>query len=269
MTDNSLIKKEDFSLGKSNPQTTLAIRIVGATLNEDSKTLLDIIQDNNEKDDAVTFCALSGILLLVSQSKKELNKIFHLDSYDRGGYKKLSALFESWDAILRKNSFGEYSIATIPAENTSKQEFWAIVLSGLLKRISESMFKNYINKDEVYDRATMVNQIFLFASNYELVDNDVFLATNVPTVFNEVLDSIYVSSLSNSVNKIWDAGRAAHEYFLRKLVLFNPLVPLAVSAIFEKRWRAWFLLEDQHKLEHKVVKRKELLNQLDAVLALL
>ncbi|HEY0980000.1 MAG TPA: hypothetical protein VGE18_01170 [Candidatus Paceibacterota bacterium] len=269
MTDTSLIKKEDFSLGKSNPQTTLAIRIVGATLNEDSKTLLEIIKDNNEKDDALTFCALSGILLLVAQNKKGVNKIFDLYEYDRSGYKKLSALLELWDAILRKNSFDEYSLAVIPSENTSKQEFWATVLSGLLKRISESMFAGRIDKDEVYDRAGIVNQVFLFASNYELVDKDVFLAKHVPEVFIEVLDAMYIGSLSNSVNKIWDAGRAADEYFLRKLVLFNPLIPQSVSSIIERRWRAWFLLEDQHKREHKVVKRKELLTQLDAVLALL
>ncbi len=269
MTDNGLIKKEDFSIAKGNPQTTLAIRIVGATLNEDSKTLLDIIQDNNEKDDAVTFCALSGILFLIAQGKKNLNKIFHLDSYDRSEYKKFSSLLETWEVILQKNLFREYSIATMPSENTDKKEFWTMVLSGLLKMLSESIFNEKVSRDDAYGQANMVNRIFLIASGYGLVDDNAFFETNVPDVFCRILDDIYISSLSNSVNKIWDAGRAAREYFLRKLVLFNPLVPLSASSIIEKRWRAWFLLEDRHKIDCKPVKRKELIGQLDAVLALL
>lgn len=268
MADNSLIKEDHFSVAKIDSQT-LALKIIGAALNGDAKSLLCIIEENKEKDDEATFCALSGIFFVIGLSKEDLRRAFNFQYHDRDEWDKLASLLEIWESILKKNAFQGYAIITIPEKKMTKDVFWAGALSTLLKRISESIFSPEIYKNHVYDRVMLANKIILIASNYGLVESALFLEQEIPWVFNKILDSIYVSSLSNSTNKIWDAQRAAREYFLRKLVLFNPLLPAGAIASVEKRWRAWFLLEDQHKIQSKPVKRDTLLQQVEEVMTLL
>jgi hypothetical protein len=157
----------------------------------------------------------------------------------------------------------------MPEEKIEKQDFWIDVWGKLFLRILDKAFVGQHRKDQIFMRANLVNKVLFIASDYNLFDKDLFYKKHLKKAICEKIDTRYINELSNSVNKIWNADRASWEYFIRKLVLFNPSIPESAKKDIEKRWKAWFLLEDNYKQTQKVVKRNELLKELEAFLKLI
>lgn len=288
-TENNLSKKGVFLinkknhmakvLGKRDPNSVMVanssvaqgIQLVGAVLNGDSKSLFKIIKDKS-KEDGVKFCALAGIFFLVA-------KVTQKDEHEEGGirdvlqleysgevFEELTRLIELWEQILQKDEYHNYPIPILPEANISKEIFWQETLSGMTEILFEGIFGKPTNfKGRLHNRANLLNKVLSIVSLYQLTKPEAFHKA-VRVRGCKVLDEMYARNFSNSVNKIWDAQRAGREYFLRKALLFNPLIPKVTQEAIDKRWQAWFLLEDKYKTDEKKVVRGKLLVELNLVL---
>jgi hypothetical protein len=260
----ALTKKGASELTKSSP-ATIIVRILGATMDSQIKILIKILKEN-ESDDAVVFCVLSGIFSVIANDEESTLKDLFGVGYHEDAIKELDAQVERFTEILTKNKYNDYPIAVMPEEKIKKEDFWIDVWGKLFLKTLDEAFVKQDYKNQVFMRANLVNKVLFIASQYSLFDKDLFYKKHLKKAIYEKIDDYYVRELSNSVNKIWDAGRAAWEYFIRKIVLFNPSIPDSVKKDIEKRWRVWFLLEDNYKQTQRGVKRKELLKELEASL---
>ncbi len=263
----ALAKKGVSGLEKSSP-ATIVVRILGATMDNQIKRLLKILEEN-KSNDAVVFCVLSGIFYVIANNEESnLNELFELGHHG-DAMEELDTLIESLKQILTKDNYGDYHIAVMPGEEIKKEDFWIYVWDKLFLRVLDEAFVTQYYKDRMFMRVNIVNKVLSITSQYNLFNKDLFYKKHLKKAVCEKIDIYYVNGFSNSVNKIWDAGRAAWEYFMRKIVLFNPSIPDIAKKDIEKRWRVWFLLEDNYKQTQKVVKRKELLKELEASLKLI
>jgi hypothetical protein len=262
----SVIKNRSTLIEKSSPEALL-IRIVGATMDDHSLTLLKIIKNKSEED-AVVFCAVSGLLYLITESERDLKEILNLESYN-SSYEELVVVLDIFSVILEKNQYQDYPIAVMPSLNIDKQVFWGQIFKKLLPITIHDVFIKAYRKDDTYGKTNLVHKVIFILSQYDLVAQKRFFQNDLKEICCTVIDEMYIANFSNSVNKIWDAQRAAREYFIRKFILFNRIIPIGVKKAVEKRWQAWFLLEDFYKMEHKSFKRDELLSKMYEGLKLL
>jgi hypothetical protein len=274
MTHNkkSIVKTSNSVSTDNTSQAVYAVRIVGATMNRDLKSLLKILADTEGINDALAYCTLTGIFSVVTTADKEKggeDEDFTDYEFQRKVREGFSSWINSFEKILIKNEYQDYPIAVLPEANISKERFWNEVWKKLFSIAFVAAYTQTGRKDTMYELTDLVNKILMIALNYELCNKENFFMESVKKVACAQLDAEYQSSFSNSVNKIWDAGRAFWEYFLRKMVLFNPAIPTNVQKVVEKRWRAWFLLEDQYKQTQKTVKRPGLLKEMEGILKLL
>lgn len=267
--NNSLVKVSQLT--KANSPSTYAVRIVGATMNSNTKDLLKIFKLVKDTDDAISFCALSGIFYVMVQSDQNYKKEEELDTdwdFEKEFEEEFPSLVESFEKILLKDMYSTYPIAVMPELKLTKEDFWLSVWGGIFSIVLRKAFSDTAWKMNVYGRAELVNKVLFIAAQYNLFDQQSFFKL-VKQAACDKLDTTYVSTLSNSVNKIWDAGRAGREYFMRKFILFNPAIPNTIKKEFNKRWQAWFLLEDSYKQQQKTVKRSLLLKELKESIKLL
>ncbi len=241
----------------------IAVKVVGATLNGDAKTLLAIIKKSTE--DYVVFMALSGLFHLIARSNESISDLLDLE-YGSSDYKALLELFQRLEGILEKNSYKSYPVAVLPNSKIKSSDFLHESLSGILKKylykiFSASLAGHYF-KEDLFVGPDFINCIFRIVSTYKIIDSEKFFQDTVTTIACEALDDNYTRNLSNSKNKVWDSQRAARDYFLRKLLIFNPIIPSLSRNIINARWQAWFLLEDLYKSEEKRVDRKKLVSEM-------
>ena len=208
---------------KEVDRTEIAVKIVGATLNGDTKNLLAIIKKSTE--DSVSYMALSGLFHLLSQDSEEsIPELLDLEYDSSSGYQELLALFLKFEKILEKKDYKKYPVAVLPSSNVKSGDFMHESFSGILKKCLHKIFSashvGSYSKEDAFEGPDFVNCIFRIVSSCELIDSGRFFRETVTTITCDVLDANYINGLLNSKNKIWDAQRAARDYFLRVVGFF-------------------------------------------------
>lgn len=247
--------------------TVNAVKIIGATLNNDPKSLLLIIEDSKSSD-TVKFCALSGLFYLLAQNGEMKDTL--KSSFRSSETEKLSELFTLFSDILEKKEWDKYPVAVLPESNISREDFLGDSFDKIFGKLLFDNFNEEASswdKHDSFARPRIIQLIFKIVVENQIIDSKKFLSKSVIDQTCRVLDQIYRIYFSNAKSKIWESRRAAREYFLRKIILFNNILPQKSRDVVAKRWQAWFILEDHYKETSKKVDRKILINEMKEILS--
>jgi hypothetical protein len=251
-----VIQKSGGELLDVQKKAEIAVRVVGATLNEDIKSLNKILE-NNKRDDQVSFLAITGILKLLSKKSHFRSLVPEDDFYIPHRY--IKKILSDLENILIKREYHDYSVAVIPGHNISKQEFMDEVFLGIFSNIFVEIFSGNFSRhdgDDAFIVSTNAKTLIVITLGFELVTED--FRKKLRNVIMDSLDEVYAKSFSGSKTKVWDARRSAMDYFIKQLLVFNDSFLPEDQKIFLRRWKAWFLLEDRYKIDNKKVNRKNL-----------
>ena len=257
MTKKIAVKNENL-IGINKDE--IAVRIVGATLNEDLKTLDNLLK-TYEKNDEITFCILSGFLKILSKENSSLHTIMSsLD--DHHFYQTQSVLHDllsKFDTILNKREYHNYAAASMPTAGITKEVFLEKSLLEILHKLFTEVLSGDFSRHDGGDAFIVSNNIKLLiviCLGYEIVTED--CKKGIRNVFSEALDKVYIADFSSAKSKVWDARRSALDYFIKQLFIFNDSFLKEEQNFVFRRWKAWFLLEDKYKIEGRKVVRKNL-----------
>ena len=258
------INKINNSLSLQNNQELVA-RILGATLNCDIKSLYKLFK-NHENNDEVSFTILTGIFHLLSGDHGLHEVLRPLDTFENGHpspQKLLKEFFEKFEEILSKQNYSNYPVAVVPGANINREDFLGESFIGIFGKLFYIVFFGNFSRhrgDDAFIVSDNIKALLRIISNLGLADNN-FNKLLLSTAYDS-LDSVFRSNFSNSKSKVWDSRRAALDYFIMQLYIFNDAIPKKSQEFLFKRWKAWFLLEDRYKIENKKVDRKKLQDEM-------
>ena len=258
----SIIKtdKKDLSLSAQDKKN-LAVRIVGATLNSDVKTLYTLLCKNKD-DDEVCFIILSGLFKTLENKGENFSRILSPinDTFFYFPEKGIKEFLLNFEKILQRKNYYSYSVAVIPDSNISKELFLEESFLGILRKLFTNIFFGNHSRhdgDDTFIVSDNIKLIFLMAASYEgIVTLD--FKNKLSKIVAEALDTVYTLCFSSSKSKVWDARRSALDYFIKQLFIFNNYIDKNKQKLLLRRWQAWFLLEDQYKIGNKKVDRSKL-----------
>lgn len=266
MKKTSEIQKLNESTLSKLDITEVAVRIVGATLNEDSKTLLKLLKQH-EKNDEISFCVLSGLFKLLSGENDFFDKALS-NKYDFESEKKISFkdLLSQLESILNKREYDNYSIALLPGSKISKEEFWQEIFALICAKLFKEAFRGYLDRhqsDDLFRLSNSIKTVIIIVWGYKLVDQD--FTKRLRNEIAKVLDDAFIKSFSSSKSTVFNARRAVFEYWIKQLLVFNESLSNDDQNYFLRRWKAWFLLEDAYKIKGKKVDRKILKKEMNEI----
>ncbi|MBP6856118.1 MAG: hypothetical protein KBC42_02760 [Candidatus Pacebacteria bacterium] len=256
-----VIQKSGGGLLDVQKKAEIAVRVVGATLNEDIKSLNKILEESVE-DDQVSFLVITGILKLLSKKDPDFRSLVPRDDF-HFPQRYIKRILSDLENILIKREYHDYSVAVIPGHNIDKKEFMDEVFLGIFSNIFVEIFSGNFSRhdgDDAFIVSTNAKTLIVITLGFELVTED--FRKKLRNVIMDSLDEVYAKSFSGSKTKVWDARRSAMDYFIKQLLVFNDSFLPEDQKIFLRRWKAWFLLEDHYKIDNKKVNRKNLKSEM-------
>ncbi len=259
------LSRKGSNLPKVSDKAEIAVRVVGATLNEDFRTLFKLYKQY-KADDEISFLLLSGIFQLMGRKDTSFDDTFDFDIMDEFYYHQQSAInmfLNDFEKILNKRDYENYNVALMPGAKVNKSQFLEQSFLGIFDKLCSKLFSGNLNSYEggdVFMVSENVKLMIIIFFGYKVVTEN--FGNQLKKVILETLDNAYVNSFSNSKTKVWDARRAALEYWVKQLFVFNDSFTKEYQKSILRRWKAWFLLEDKYKRENLKVVRKDIKQQM-------